>query len=83
MKPRKSHLERLTADQIEAITARAEKSRNVPRVISQQVNMRLDDETLGRAKKLAQTQGIPYTTYLTRLLKEDIERLWEVFEKTG
>lgn len=83
MKERKSHLEKLTAEQIEAITAKAEKSRNVPRVASQQVNMRLDGETLERAKELASVQGIPYTTYLTRLLREDIDRLWEVFKKTG
>ena len=83
MKARKSHLERLTSDQIEEITAHAEKNHNVPLVTSQQVNMRLDMETLGRAKKLAQTQGVPYTTYLTRLLKEDIERLWRVFKRTG
>ena len=83
MKERRSQLERLTANQIEEITARAEKARNVPQVTSQQVNMRLDEETLARAKKLAVAQGVPYTSYLTRLLKEDIERLWQVFKKTG
>jgi predicted DNA binding CopG/RHH family protein len=83
MKARKSRLERLTADQIEEITALAENAKHVPRVTSQQVNMRLDGETLMRAKKLAVAQGVPYTSYLTRLLKEDIERLWQVFKKTG
>jgi predicted DNA binding CopG/RHH family protein len=83
MKGRKSKLEQLTSAQIEEITARAEKNPNVPRVTSQQVNMRLDGETLARAKKLAVAQGIPYTSYLTHLLKEDIERLWKVFKKTG
>jgi predicted DNA binding CopG/RHH family protein len=83
MKNKKSILERLTRDQIEAITNRAERNRHVPRVTSQQVNMRLDGDTLQRAKKLAQAQGVPYTSYLTRLLKEDIERLWKVFKKTG
>ena len=81
MKTRKSQLERLTDDQIEKITARAEKSKNVPQVTSRQVNMRLDGETLARAKKLAVAQGVPYTSYLTGLLKEDIERLWQVFKK--
>ena len=79
----KSQLERLTTDQIEAITARAERNSNVPRVTSQQVNMRLDGETLIRAKKLAVAQGVPYTSYLTQLLREDIERLWKVFKKMG
>ena len=83
MKERKSQLERLTAHQIDEITTRAEKARNVPQVTSQQVNMRLDGETLARAKKLAVAQGVAYTSYLTRLLKEDIDRLWQVFKKTG
>ena len=83
MKKRKSQLERLTSEQIEEITSHAERRRDVPRITSQQVNMRLDGETLVRARKLAQTQGVPYTTYLTRLLKEDIDRLWKVFKKTG
>ena len=83
MKEQKSALERLTPDQIEEITARAEKRQNVPHVTSQQVNMRLDGETLARAKKLAVAQGLPYTSYLTLLLKEDIARLWKVFKKTG
>lgn len=79
----KSHLEKLTTKQIEKITAKAERKRNVPRVISQQVNMRLDGKTLQRAKELAQAQGIAYTTFLTRLLREDIDRLWDVFRKVG
>lgn len=83
MKPKKSTLEKLTPEQIEKITAHAERAKNVPKIISQQVNMRLDGNTLVRAKKLAKAQGVPYTTYLTKLLKEDIERLWEVFKKTG
>jgi predicted DNA binding CopG/RHH family protein len=83
MKKNKSRLETLTSRQIEEITAHAEKRTDVPQVTSQQVNMRLDGETLGRAKKLAESQGVPYTSYLTRLLKEDIERLWDVFKKTG
>lgn len=83
MKVRKSQLEKLTAEQIESITAKAEKNQNVPKVSSQQVNMRLDGETLERAKELAQALGIPFTTYLTQLLREDIDRLWGVFKKTG
>jgi predicted DNA binding CopG/RHH family protein len=75
VKKNRSRLEQLNSSQIEEITARAEKRTDVPRVTSQQVNMRLDGETLIRAKKLAESQGLPYTSYLTRLLKEDIERL--------
>lgn len=83
MKEQKSRLEGLTAHQIEEITARAEKNPNVSKIPSQQINMRLAGEVVLRAKKLARAQGIPYTTYLTRLLKEDIDRLWSVFKKTG
>lgn len=83
MKKNRSKLEMITSDQIEEITEKAEKRTDVPRISSRQVNMRIDGETLGRAKRLAETQGIPYTTYLMRLLKEDIERLWEIYKKTG
>lgn len=78
-----SKLEKLTTKDIEEITAKAEKQKDVPLIKSSQVNMRLDEDTIHRAKKLAESQGIPYTTFLTRLLKEDIERLWGVFGKTG
>ena len=83
MNARKSKLEQLTAQQIEKITQKAEKQKNVPLIASRQVNMRLDGETLERAKKLSLTQKVPYTTFLTRLLKEDIDRLWKVYKKTG
>lgn len=37
--------------------------------------------TLEKVKKLAEAQGLQYTTFLARLLKEDIDRLWNVFDK--
>jgi len=45
--------------------------------------MRLSKDILDKGKKLAKVQGIPFTTYLTRLLKEDIDRLWDVFKKAS
>ena len=83
MKKRKnvSKLEKLSKEQIEEMTERAEGREDVPLVKSQQVNMRLKSDTLEKAKKLAAAQGIPYTSFLTQLLKEDIERLWGVFKK--
>jgi len=83
MKTRKSKLEQLTNAQIEKITEKAEKNKKVVLVTSSQVNMRLDGETLERAKQLSSVQKVPYTTFLTQLLKEDIDRLWKVFKKTG
>lgn len=83
MRTRKSKLESLTAKQIENITQQANRKKGVPLVVSTQVNMRLDPVTLEKVKKLAEAKGVPYTTYLASLLKEDIDRLWSVFDKTG
>ena len=78
---KKSKLEELTAKQIEEITQAADKRKNVPLVRSKQVNMRLDSDHLERGKLLAAAEGVPYTTFLTRLLKEDIDRIWRVFKR--
>jgi predicted DNA binding CopG/RHH family protein len=45
--------------------------------------MQIRGDTLEKAKKLAAAQGLPYTSLLSRLLKEDIERLWGVFNKAN
>ena len=79
---KKSRLEALTSRQIEEITRAAKKRSDVPLVRSKQVNMRLDTEHLERGKLLAAAQGIPHTTFLTRLLREDIDRMWRVFKRT-
>ena len=81
MKKTVSKLGQLTAKQIEEITRAAEKRNDVPLVRSKQVNMRLDSQHLEQGKLLAQAQGIPYTTFLTLLLREDIDRLWRVFKR--
>ena len=44
--------------------------------------MRLDGENLKRAQVLAKLQGIPYTTFLSQLIREDLERLWNIYNKT-
>jgi predicted DNA binding CopG/RHH family protein len=81
MKKKKSVLEKLSSKEIEEITSTAEKKKNVPLVKSQQVNMRLDSDHLERAQTLAKLQGLPYTTFLTQLLCEDLDRLWNVYKK--
>lgn len=81
MKKNKSKLESLSKKQILEIEKRAEARTDVPTLRSQQVNMRLKAETLEKAKKLAATQGVPYTSFLSKLLKEDIDRLWNVYKK--
>lgn len=78
---KKSLLEGLSSKEIESITKAAEKKKNVPLVKSQQVNMRLDGEHLKKAVILAKLQGLPYTTFLTQLLREDLDRMWSVYNK--
>lgn len=78
---KKSKLESLSKKQILEMEKRAAGREDIPVLHSQQVNMRLKGDTLAKAKKLAAAQGIPYTSFLKRLLREDIERLWSVFKK--
>ena len=81
MKSRKSKLEKLTLKQIKHITELADKRTNVPIVSSKQINVQLSSDLLERIKLLSSAQGISFTTFLSRLLKEDIERLWNVYKK--
>ena len=76
-------LEKISKRQIEEITRKTEGRKDIPLIKSQQVNMRLKKDILEKAKKLAASQGVPYTSFLTRLLREDIERLWNVFRKAN
>jgi predicted DNA binding CopG/RHH family protein len=83
MKVKKSKLETLTKKQIESITEKAEKRSDIPLVSSGQVNMRVNNELLQRIKLLAAAQGLPFTTFLGRLISEDIDRLWKVYKKVS
>jgi predicted DNA binding CopG/RHH family protein len=82
MKRKKSKLESLTSEQIEEITNKTEIRKNIPLVKTNQVNMRIDNNLLSKIKRLAVSQGLPYTTFIAKLLKEDIERLWSVYKKS-
>lgn len=77
----KSILASLSNADIDLITKHAENRTDVPLVASKQVNMRLNPETMARARKLAAAQGKPVTTFLANLLNEDVERLWSVYKK--
>jgi predicted DNA binding CopG/RHH family protein len=81
LKNKKSKLETLTSKQIDHITELVDKRTDVPLVSSKQINMRVSSDLLERIKLLASAQGVPFTTFLSRLLKEDIERLWSVYKK--
>lgn len=83
MKPKKSKLESLTKKQIESVTRHAEKRDDIPVVTSKQVNMRVNNELLSRIKVLASAQGVPFTTFLGGLIREDIDRLWKVYKKAS
>ncbi len=77
----KSILASLTNADVDVITKHAENRTDVPLVASKQVNMRLNPETMARARKLAAAQGKAVTTFLANLLHEDVERLWSVYKK--
>jgi predicted HicB family RNase H-like nuclease len=77
----KSSLAFMTSADVDLITKHAENRTDVPLVASKQVNMRLNPETMARARKLAAAQGKPVTTFLATLLNEDVERLWSVYKK--
>jgi predicted DNA binding CopG/RHH family protein len=81
MKKKKSILESLSSKEIEQITVLAENKKNIPLIKSQQINMRLDSEHLQRAQTLAKLHQLPYTTFMTQLLCEDIDRLWSTYKK--
>ncbi|HLE12347.1 MAG: hypothetical protein A2504_01065 [Bdellovibrionales bacterium RIFOXYD12_FULL_39_22] len=78
----KSRLSSLSKDDVEAITKLADKKRNVPLIKSSQVNMRIDSDSLTKIKILAKNLGVPYTTFMAKLLLEDIERLWSILKRT-
>ena len=77
----KSKLIKLTTKDIDAITLRASKRKDVPLIKSEQVNMRIDPVHLQRIKKLASRCGEKYTTFIMNLLVEDINRLWAIYKK--
>lgn len=77
----KSSLATMTSADVDLITKHAENRTDVPLVASKQVNMRLNPETMARARRLAAAQGKPVTTFLANLLNEDVERLWSVYKK--
>ena len=78
---KKSKLETLTDEEIEEITQKSEMRKDVPLIKSSQINIRVFSDLLLKAKKLAESQNMPYTTFLGKLLKEDIDRLWAVYSR--
>jgi hypothetical protein len=78
---RKSKLSKLTSKDIDAITLKASRRKDVPLIKSEQVNMRIDPVHLQRIKELASKCGEKYTTFIMNLIIDDINRLWAVYKK--
>ena len=76
-----SRLDDLTTAQAEAITRAAGRRRNIPLVKIPPLKMCLDAECLGRARLLARVQGLSSTDFLSRMIREDVDRLWGVFQR--
>jgi predicted DNA binding CopG/RHH family protein len=80
-KKKKSLLETLTYDEIEEITRKADEKPITHIIKNEQVNMRVSSTYLKRIQTLADIEGIPCTTFLKKLLMEDIDRLWSIHQK--
>ena len=78
----KSSLETLTSDEIEEICREIDEKTDIPEVRNEQVNIRISSEYLKRIQALAKVEGLPYTTFIKKLLLADIDRLWSIYDKT-
>lgn len=82
MKKKKSLLETLTYDEIEEITRKADEKPITHIVNNEQVNLRVNSTYLKRIKTLAELEGLPYSTFVKKLLLADIDQLWSIHQKT-
>ena len=77
----KSKLGKLTSKEIEAITRKTRRKRNVPLVVSKTAQISLDEELNAKIEVLSTAQGVPVKKFVTTLLKEDIDRLWKIYKR--
>jgi predicted DNA binding CopG/RHH family protein len=82
MKKKKSLLETLTYEEIEEITRKADAKPITHIINNEQVNLRVSPEYLKRIKTLAELEGLPYSTFVKKLLLADIDQLWSIHQKT-
>lgn len=68
----------LTKNDFEEIMEKASKKKKVPMIKSEQVNMRPTPDILKIAKELAKRSNKPMTTFLSKLLVEDLKRIWKL-----
>ena len=79
MKKKKLVIDTLTSEDIEKITKNIGKKKKVPMIKTETLDITLDKEFAVKARKIARSQKIPYTTFISKLIQEDIERLWMIY----
>jgi hypothetical protein len=83
MQKNKSKLEALTAKEIETITKKSRRSKDVPLVVSKATPIVLDEELNAKVEVLSSVQGVKPDAFVNKLLKGDIDRLWKKYKHTG
>ncbi len=73
----KSKLEKLTASEIEIITRKSIRKKNVPLMISKTPRIALDGNLTHKIEVLSSAEGVSSDTLVNRLLKDDVNRLWK------
>ena len=77
----KSKLENLTAREIETITRKTMRKKNVPLVVSKSPQISLDKTTSAKVEVLSSALGVPTERFVNELLKENVNRLWKKYRK--
>lgn len=68
----------LSDEDFKEIMSSVDKKKKIRVVKSEQINMRLSPDVVKIAKELAKRAGMPTTTFLSDLLKEDLLRIWKL-----
>ena len=79
----KSKLETLSPKDIETITRKTMRKKNVPLVISKTPRIALDENLTNKLEVLSSAEGVSSDTLVNRLLKEDVDRLWKKYRRVG
>ena len=77
----KSKLEKLTAKDIESITQKTMRRKNVPLVVSKPAQISLDKKISGKVEVLSAAEGVPTEKFVNKLLKDDVDRLWKKYKR--
>jgi hypothetical protein len=83
MQKNKSKLEALTTKEIEIITKKSRRRKDVPLIVSKATPIVLDEELNAKVEVLSSVQGVKPNAFVNKLLKGDIDRLWKKYKHTG